>query len=77
MIVFNVVQEQYGWSVRMGQRMTTPFRSKQLAIREADRLASGIRRHGQVTEVVVGGDYIPEMSDIESDSWKSTAPALS
>jgi hypothetical protein len=57
MIVFNVVKEKHGWSVRMGQRMTTPFWSKKLAVSEANRLADGIRRHGELTEVVVDGGY--------------------
>ncbi len=57
MIIFNVVKEQHGWAVRMGQRMTTPFWSKDLAVREANRLADGIRRHGEVTEVIVESGF--------------------
>ncbi len=59
MITFNVVEEQHGWAVRMGQRMTTPFRSKSLAVSEANRLADGIRRHGQTIEVIVEGPDAP------------------
>lgn len=53
MIIFKVVKERHGWAVRMGQRMTTPFWSKDLAVLEANRLAASIRRHGERTEVVV------------------------
>jgi hypothetical protein len=53
MITFKVVKEQHGWAVRMGEQMSTPFWSRVLAIREADRMAAGIRRHGAVTEVLI------------------------
>jgi len=55
MIIFSVVKEHHGWAVKMGQRMTTPFWSKDLAVLEANRLAASIRRHGERTEVVVEG----------------------
>lgn len=55
MIRFNVVKDQYGWTVRMEDRMTTPFWSKDVAIRQANRLAAAIRRHGEGTEVIVEG----------------------
>lgn len=55
MITFKVVKEQHGWAVRMGERMTTPFWSKALAIQEANCLADAIRRHGECTEVIVEG----------------------
>ena len=53
MIIFNVVKEQHGWAIRMDDRMVTPFWSRDLAIREANRLALAIRCHGECTEVVV------------------------
>ena len=55
MITFNVVKEQNGWAVRMGERMTTPFRSRDLAIQEANCLAEAIRCHGECAEVIVEG----------------------
>ena len=55
MIIFSVVQETHGWSVRMDERMTTPFWSRDLAIQEAHCLADAIRRHGQRAKVVVEG----------------------
>jgi len=53
MIVFNVVKEHHGWAVRMGQLMTTPFWSRDLAVLEANRLAASIRRHGERADVVI------------------------
>ena len=55
MITFNVVKEQHGWAVRMGERMTTPFWSRDLAIQEANCLADAIRCHGECAEVIVEG----------------------
>jgi hypothetical protein len=53
MITFNVVKEKHGWAIRMGERMTTPFWSRDLAIQEAICLANAIRCHGECAEVVV------------------------
>ena len=55
MIIFSVVKETHGWAVRMGERMTTPFWSRDLAIQEAHCLADAIRSHGEVAKVVVEG----------------------
>ncbi len=56
MITFNVVKENHGWAIRMGERMTTPFWSRDRAIQEARCLADAIRCHGECAEVVVEGD---------------------
>ena len=53
MITFNVVKERHGWAIRMGERMTTPFWSKDSAVREANCLAGAIGRHGEHTQVIV------------------------
>lgn len=53
MITFNVVKEPCGWAIRMDERMTTPFWSRDLAIREANALADAIRCHGECAEVVI------------------------
>ena len=53
MFTFNVVREPHGWAVRMGERMTMPFRSRDVAVREANRLADALRGHGESTEVIV------------------------
>jgi hypothetical protein len=55
MITFDVVKEEHGWAIRMGERMTTPFWSRDLAIREANCLADAIRGHGECAEVFVEG----------------------
>ena len=55
MITFKVVKEQHGWAIRMGERMTMPFWSKDLAVREAMSLADAIGCHGASTEVIVEG----------------------
>jgi hypothetical protein len=55
MITFDVVKEEHGWAIRMGECMTTPFWSRELAIREANCLADAIRCHGECAEVFVEG----------------------
>ena len=55
MVTFNVVKEQHGWTIRIGERMTTPYWSKDLAIQEADCLADAIRCHGECAEVTIDG----------------------
>jgi hypothetical protein len=55
MITFNVVKEACGWAIRMEERMTMPFWSRDLAISEANALADAIRCHGECAEVVVEG----------------------
>ena len=53
MIVFSVVKEPFGWAISTGGCMTTPFRTRDCAVREAHCLANAIRSHGQDTEVVI------------------------
>lgn len=55
MITFTVVRQKHGWAVCAGECMSTPFWSRDLAIREAKGLAEAIRRHGERTEVIVEG----------------------
>ena len=55
MIRLSVVREEHGWSVRIGQQMSSPFRRRDAAIREARRLAAGIRSHGERVEVAIEG----------------------
>ena len=56
MFTFNVVKDPNGFSIQMGGHMTAPFRSLDMAIREASRLADAICCHGETTEVTVEGD---------------------
>ena len=53
MIIFNVVEQSHGWAIRMNQGTSTHFRSRDLAIREANALAEGLKRHGASTRVIV------------------------
>jgi hypothetical protein len=53
MFTFNVVREPHGWAVRMGEPMTMPFRSREVAVQAANRLAGALRGHGESTEVIV------------------------
>lgn len=55
MFTFNVVKEQHGWAVRMGERMCTPYWTKDLAVREANCLADALRQHGEWAEVIIEG----------------------
>ena len=80
MVIFRVVKEHHGWAIRTGQRMTTPFWSKDLAIREAGRLAAAIRRHGECTEVVIDDPLTPlaqaANSTSESDDFTQARLAI-
>jgi hypothetical protein len=53
MITFRVVKEACGWAIRVDERMTAPFWSRDLAISQANALAYAIRCHGACTEVVI------------------------
>ena len=55
MISFRVVKEPYGWAVRMGQGMMTPFRSRVLAIRHANGFVEALRERGEPAEIIVEG----------------------
>jgi hypothetical protein len=55
MITFKVVKEQHGWAIRTGAGVTTPFWSRDSAIREAHCLAAAIRCHGECAEVIIEG----------------------
>lgn len=57
MYVFKVVKEPYGWAVHMEGAMSTPFWSRELAVREANCLRDELRSHGVLAEVIIeGGD---------------------
>lgn len=55
MITFKVVKETHGWAIRLGEQMSTPYWSRDSAVREAGRLAATIGCHGEHTEVIVEG----------------------
>jgi hypothetical protein len=51
-LTFKIVKEDFGWAVRIGDGMTTPFWSRAAAVREAHELCERMRRHGVAAEVV-------------------------
>lgn len=53
MIRFRVVKEPYGWAVRTGRGMMTPFRSRGLAIEHASTFVETLRQNGEPAEVVL------------------------
>ena len=67
MITFEVVKEQYGWTIRMGERVKMLFWSRDLAIREANCLADAIRCHGKCAEVIVEGADLNELPKRSTD----------
>jgi hypothetical protein len=70
MHTFKVVREEYGWAVRLGPAMTTPFWSQAAALREANALCKGLRSHGVAAEVVVEEGQEAELG---ADSGRRTA----
>jgi len=53
MHTFKIVGESDGWAIQLGGAMTTPCKSQATAIRQAQRMAAALRRHGEVVSVVV------------------------
>lgn len=51
MIIFNVVQESYGWAIRRDDRMMVPAWCKAVAIEEAQRMVDLLRRNGEAAEI--------------------------
>lgn len=68
MLSFKVVKENYGWAVRLGDGMSTPFWTRSGAVREAYRLCEGMRSHGVAAEVIL---------DDESEAVEAPAPSRS
>lgn len=52
-ICFRVVKEPYGWAVRMGEGMMTPFTTRLGAVEHANCCADALRRCGEAVVVVV------------------------
>lgn len=52
MHTFKIVGADNGWVIQLGA-MTTPCKSQAAAIQQAQRMAAGLRRHGQAVSVVV------------------------
>jgi len=71
MHTFEVVRESHGWAVRLGPAMSVPFRTRPMAIREAERLCASLRRHGVTASVGIE----PEPASFRSDQDASPATA--
>jgi len=67
-ISFRVVKEPYGWAVRLGEGMMTPFRSQALALQHASVIAEALRRRGEFAEVVVEDFASPDSDSVASAS---------
>jgi hypothetical protein len=50
---FRIVKEPYGWSVRIGAGVMTPFRSRRVAVQHANGFVAALRARGERAEVVV------------------------
>ena len=48
-----VVRDPFGWTVCLGAGMTSPFRTRAGAIREAECLCQQLRAHGEAAEIVI------------------------
>ena len=75
MHTFKVVREQFGWAVRLGAGMTTPFWSLAAALREANALCEGLRCHGVIAEVVVEEGEVPELGDARRETARDSVGA--
>jgi hypothetical protein len=70
-IGFRVVKEPYGWAVRLGEGMMTPFRSQAMALQHAAGIVEALRRCGEFAEVVVVED-VPTVTGVRA----SRAPTI-
>jgi hypothetical protein len=70
MIGIKVGREEYGWAIRIGECMTSPFWSRDLAIRDATALANAIRGHGEQVSLVAE----QEDGAVAATSGRASAP---
>jgi hypothetical protein len=76
MITFNVVKEQHGWAIQVSDRMSAHFRTRDMAVREANQMADAIRRHGEQTEVIAECVFSDEPREELSASRLSRVDAV-
>lgn len=77
MHTFKVVREPYGWAIRVGEGMSAPFRSREIAVQEAQCLCDALRRHGELAQVTVEPIEPPSVALAEPRSiayWRGTDP---
>jgi hypothetical protein len=53
MVTFEIVKESYGWAVRSGDCMMMPAWCEAVAVAEAERMVSDLRRNGQQAQITV------------------------
>ena len=53
MITFEIVKEPYGWAVRRDDCMMMPAWCEAVAVEEAQRMVSALRRHGQQAQLTI------------------------
>lgn len=53
MHTFVIAFRPHGWTVQMGCAMSAPCKSQTMAIRQAERMAASLRRHGERVAIVL------------------------
>jgi hypothetical protein len=53
MHTFVIAFRPHGWTVQMGCAMSAPCKSRTMAIRQAERMAASLRRHGEKVAIVL------------------------
>jgi len=53
MHTFRVIKDSFGWTIMLGPGVTSSFRTRAQAIRQANRLCDALRSHGEDVEVIV------------------------
>lgn len=71
---FRVVKERYGWAVRLGDGVCTPYWSRSQAVREANRLCEALRLHGVSADVVVDDEREMPRARIWPGASSQTVP---
>lgn len=61
MITFEIVKEPYGWAVRRDSRMMMPAWCQAVAVEEAQRMVSVLRRHGQLAQLKFESNPNPDL----------------
>lgn len=76
MHTFRIVRERSGWTVQLGCAMSAPCRSRAMAIQQAERMASAIRRHGEEVAIVVEPTTVPDAPPPQAAAARVRAPRL-
>lgn len=75
-VSIEVGKEPYGWAIRIGKSVKSPFWSKEAAIREANMLAGAIRLCGACVDMIVEEDIqASEWPDVSGNGRRSPRPS--